>query len=320
MNERYSKRFVSHLFTLVICLVALGYQKSYSADVKVVTINKGQSITLRVNTFNAAAYQWYKDGVMVQDSVKSTFTTRVAGTYTVMSFNKEGCPSLMSDVIAVKVIDNLVDLTLTKKSEIRQVHIGESFTYTLTVKNIGKITATKVIVNDALPSKLEFQSLNNPTLGSAYYNQSTHAIVWMIDSLQVNQSAELSLLTKANTYGNVTNTASTFSAQQDADSTNNFSSDTKDILGLKIPNVFTPNGDGRNDTFIIPDLENYTANELIIFNRWGNTVFQTKNYHNDWNGSRLNEGTYFYILKVMTADGTWQTYHGYLTLLRTAVK
>ena len=107
---------------------------------------------------------------------------------------------------------------------------------------------------------------------------------------------------------------------------------------LKIPNVFTPNGDGTNDYFIISldgggdtpsgggnatrgfsettyEYENYEplsryyeASELTIFNRWGRIVYHSKNYQNDWDGDNLSDGTYFYVLKChgLKNDATYQ--------------
>jgi gliding motility-associated-like protein/uncharacterized repeat protein (TIGR01451 family) len=67
---------------------------------------------------------------------------------------------------------------------------------------------------------------------------------------------------------------------------------------LEIPNTFTPNGDGKNDTFQIKGRENYDAIEISIFNRWGDEVYRSKNYKDEWDGAGLNEGTYFYVLKL----------------------
>ena len=90
---------------------------------------------------------------------------------------------------------------------------------------------------------------------------------------------------------------------------------------LKIPNLFTPNGDGINDYFEIRGLSNYPNNELIIVNRWGNEVFRQTNYQNKWDGTGLNEGTYYYLLYIRKADGSiFQVLKGYTTLLRTLKK
>lgn len=61
-----------------------------------------------------------------------------------------------------------------------------------------------------------------------------------------------------------------------------------------IPNIFTPNGDGKNDTFV-PRIT-CLPTDLKVFNRWGQVVYEQKNYQNTWNGNGLPEGIYFYHL------------------------
>jgi gliding motility-associated-like protein/uncharacterized repeat protein (TIGR01451 family) len=67
---------------------------------------------------------------------------------------------------------------------------------------------------------------------------------------------------------------------------------------LEIPNTFTPNGDGKNDNFLIKGLENYEGVSLFVYNRWGDEVYRNNNYKNEWDGNGLNDGTYFYVLKL----------------------
>ena len=64
-----------------------------------------------------------------------------------------------------------------------------------------------------------------------------------------------------------------------------------------IPSLFTPNGDGDNDTFVIIQLDLYPGTEVKIYNRWGNEEFSSSNYQNDWGGADLVEGVYFYTVK-----------------------
>jgi len=84
---------------------------------------------------------------------------------------------------------------------------------------------------------------------------------------------------------------------------------------LVFPNVFTPNGDGLNEYFRIAGVETYPGSELYIYNRWGGQVFAAKDYRNDWNGNGLNEGTYFYVLRVKIGEEE-KLYKGWVEILR----
>ncbi len=66
---------------------------------------------------------------------------------------------------------------------------------------------------------------------------------------------------------------------------------------LTIPNVITPNGDGRNDYFEVKNLDSYLSNELLVYNRWGKKVYEKANYQNDWDGSNADDGTYYFVLR-----------------------
>ncbi len=71
-----------------------------------------------------------------------------------------------------------------------------------------------------------------------------------------------------------------------------------------VPNGITPNGDGANDALEIPCLNNdaHPNNHIMIFNRWGDKVYEENSYANDWFGTykdnQLPAGTYFYILMI----------------------
>jgi gliding motility-associated-like protein len=81
---------------------------------------------------------------------------------------------------------------------------------------------------------------------------------------------------------------------------------------LTIPNVFTPNGDADNEVFEITNIEYYENPQLVIFNRWGKKVYESSNYRNEWDGGKVSDGTYYYILTLI--DGT--SYNGTVTVLR----
>lgn len=86
---------------------------------------------------------------------------------------------------------------------------------------------------------------------------------------------------------------------------------------FRIPNAFSPNNDGKNDHFEIKGLHEYAPADLVIFNRWNEVVFSSKDYQNDWkgqnnNGKELVDDTYFYILTLANNE----VYQGYIILKR----
>ncbi len=70
---------------------------------------------------------------------------------------------------------------------------------------------------------------------------------------------------------------------------------------IYIPNAFTPNGDGRNDVWNIPALGAFTSFELVLYNRWGQPVFETKDTPRQWDGTYKGSpclaGAYNYFIK-----------------------
>ena len=79
----------------------------------------------------------------------------------------------------------------------------------------------------------------------------------------------------------------------------------EDCLTIEIPDAFSPNGDGTNDFFVIPNFDSYPNHSLKIFNRWGTQIFEAAPYISDWDGTsqhaatigeHLPVATYYYIL------------------------
>ncbi len=79
---------------------------------------------------------------------------------------------------------------------------------------------------------------------------------------------------------------------------------------LVIPNLITPNGDNRNETLVIEDRNTGTdifpGAKLEIYNRWGQAVYRSNNYENDWGGQGCAEGVYYYILKTGCGDDDYK--------------
>jgi len=90
------------------------------------------------------------------------------------------------------------------------------------------------------------------------------------------------------------------------------------IPTIEFPDGITPNGDGKNDTWVIDYIQEYPNAVVEIYNRWGELLFHSDNYQNDWdgtyNGENLPIGTYYYIIDLH--DDKTEPFTGPLTVLR----
>jgi gliding motility-associated-like protein len=82
--------------------------------------------------------------------------------------------------------------------------------------------------------------------------------------------------------------------------------------GISIPNLITPNGDGYNDRFYIGCTQGMDW-QLEIYNRWGETVYFTSNYQNEWEATELADGVYYYHL---ASKRSQLIYKGWLQVTR----
>ena len=87
-----------------------------------------------------------------------------------------------------------------------------------------------------------------------------------------------------------------------------------------VPNSFTPNGDGKNESFY-PICINVPEYRLQIFSRWGQLIFDEQGENPSWNGKYSDdqlctEDSYEYLINYRTLDGSWHKRKGVLSLIR----
>ncbi|MGZ4117842.1 MAG: T9SS type B sorting domain-containing protein, partial [Bacteroidia bacterium] len=85
------------------------------------------------------------------------------------------------------------------------------------------------------------------------------------------------------------------------------------VSDIEVPNIFTPNGDGKNDFFEFKNLEFFPSANLVVYNRWGNKVYEKADYQNNWNGGTQKDGVYYFILTAPKLD---KPVTGFIQILR----
>jgi gliding motility-associated-like protein len=93
-----------------------------------------------------------------------------------------------------------------------------------------------------------------------------------------------------------------------------------EVCRLYVPNAFTPNGDGKNDAFCPLSICTFQQYEFLIFNRWGELIFQTSNQPDQWDGknkgSDCSSGVYVYFIIYKFPLQSTKSVKGKIALLR----
>ncbi|MBC8054436.1 MAG: gliding motility-associated C-terminal domain-containing protein [Sphingobacteriaceae bacterium] len=118
--------------------------------------------------------------------------------------------------------------------------------------------------------------------------------------------------------GGTLNTSIKFSSIDPFQSTAfTFSSEMGGVNPFTFFNAFSPDGDNKNDTWKINNIELYPDNKLSIYNRWGDEVFNAKSYTNNkaWDGGNLQPGTYYYVLTAIIENQP-RVFKGFITMIK----
>ena len=203
-----------------------------------------------------------------------------------------------------------------------------SYTISLTVTStdncINSETFTNFIVVNPVPTagftgSPSVSDILNPTI--VFYDQSVGASEWLYDFLDGTTSTDQnpSHAFTDTGYFEVQQIVTTDSGCTDVAYNTIYITP---VYSLYVPNAFTPNNNGKNETFnamaegYIPD-----TYEMRIYNRWGEEVFRTKSFDANWDGRRngveCEGGVYSYMIKIRSAQDYREKYlKGRITLVR----
>jgi gliding motility-associated-like protein len=192
-------------------------------------------------------------------------------------------------------------------------------TYVLVGNNNGCIDQDTVVVTaNALPVVDAGPFVSIPLLATAQIGGSPTSAT----GVTYTWSPGVTLDNPSGTNPVTSTTVTTIFTVTVTDANGCFNSDTVTVFvypEIKIPNGFSPNGDGKNDTWIIDNIQQFPDNEVEVYNRWGELLFYSKGYavpfDGRYKGKLLPVGTYYYVIKLNHPDHT-TPYTGPLTIFR----
>ncbi|WP_460543763.1 Ig-like domain-containing protein, partial [Echinicola sediminis] len=286
------------------------------ASLQVISTSNGGTVT-------GNTVRWQVPQVAAGQSVLFTVTVMAveenAGVINRVEVTGDNSPPDEDETDPIPVTSGDVNLSIKLKVSDPMVEVGDEFTYQLIISNKSAIPGRNAVVTNYLPEGVEYLASDASGDIQESYDESTGEITFVIPEIGADEEVVITLKVKAEKGGLMTNSAQVeIPGQEDLFEADNSDTVSHNQLAVNIPNVFTPNGDGKNDTWEIEGLtELYPDNEVIVVNRWGGEVYKSRNYQNDWDGGSLNEGTYYYRLTIRDPEsGREIQFTGYVTILR----
>lgn len=250
-----------------------------------------ENFTLKAPLQHGTSYQWYKDGVaLVGETSTQLSQMHGDGNYQVRLIRNGSC--LLSGIYTFQlpVISNEVSQTIC---------VGDAFDFGVNqLTESGQYTDT-------------FKTVNN-----------CDSIVHLsLDVLGIEADSVQGKIFRGETY-HIGNSHYQEEGDYEVHLLSSHGCDSLVFLQLSfyevfIPNIFSPNDDGINDLFIISGKDNLIdQTTIVIYDRWGNQLWNGPEWNGTCNGKEVHTGTYIYQATLKMSDGIERIFSGSVTLVR----
>lgn len=276
----------------------------------------------------SGSFNWFRNGTALSTATANPLTTSTEGTYTVQLTDVFGCVALSNPIevvyaeissleivgptippcegssLSLSLNQNFQSVLWSTGAVSNSISVNEPGAISVEVSNEWNCTASATF--DAF-----FATLPVVTLPSAYVSDCSKGVQLMATvsegSIAWSPSATLSAADVEQPVANPTTTTSyTIIVTNGACEVIRSTSVEADCGAIYVPNSFTPNGDGVNDLFRVVT-NGAREFELLIFNRWGEVVFETTDPQAYWdgglNGYYAQDGVYTWLAKAFDAEG-----------------
>lgn len=299
--------------------------------------------TLDGGNFAGAAYQWSQNGGAIGGATSQTYQPTAAGTYSVQVTAGPGCTGTAQMVLIVNAAPtpavNDADICTDQLATLDAGYAGAIYQWS----NGG--TAQTIQVNAAGTYLVTVSQNGCTALDSGVVSVFTYPIAPVVACSTSSGNFKFiyswAAVPGAANYevsedGGATWIAANVPAGPETHGTNSSvpvflvraigsglcktgASSEPVACEIVIPNIFTPNGDNKNEFFEIDNIEQYPNCTVQIFNRWGKEVFNVTGYNNTnsskrFDGQDLPDGVYFYIINLNS--GTEEAKSGTVTITR----
>lgn len=299
--------------------------------------------TLDGGSFSGATYQWSQNGSAIGGATSQSYQPSAGGTYTVEVTVGPGCTGSAQMVLTVNAAPtpavNDADICTDQQATLDAGFAGATYQWsngasgqTITVNTAGTYVVTVsqnncTAVDSGVVNVFTYPIAPivacNPGSGPYKFVYNWAAVAGAA-SYEVSEDGGVTWIpanvpTGPETHGTNLSIPEFLVRAIGSGLCKTGASSEPVACEVLIPNIFTPNGDGKNEFFQLDNIEQYPSNSVQIFNRWGKEVFSVTGYNNSntskrFDGKDLPDGVYFYIVNLN--DGSTEPKSGTVTINR----